>query len=265
MKRIIRYLLFTFALTYLAHGILAFTTAKDFIEFDTLIGQSLFILGGSSPTIFAFVFVFRHPDPTVKESFKKSLLSYRHPLPLWLFALGIPIVLGGLFQLSHMLFDNQLFESELPFYYFFVVIFSSVLFGGIEEIGWRGFLQERLAGRKNLVVIAVLIGLIWGLWHVPLFFIENVSHYNFDFLPFLLGAVMFSTYLTWLYAKTRSLLLVVLLHASINASATIGLRFVFRHDVVTYGIIIIFTLIGCSLLMVYEKNKKNEEPEEYDS
>lgn len=260
MKRIIRYLLFTFALTYLAHGTLAFTTMNDCIEFDSLIGQSLFILGGSSPAIFAFVFVFRQQDPSAKEAFKRSLLSYRHPLLLWLFALGIPIVLGGLFQLSRVLLGNHVFESDIPFYSFLIVIFSSVLFGGIEEIGWRGFLQERLMGRKNLVVIAVLIGLIWGLWHVPLFFIKNVSHYDFDFLPFLLGAVMFSTYLTWLYAKTKSILLVVLLHASINASATIGLRFVFRHDVLTYGMIVLFTIIGCSLLMIHEKNQKREEP-----
>ena len=257
MKRIIRYLLFTFALTYLAHGTLAMATAEGWFGFQSPIGQTLFILGGSSPTIFAFIFVFGRGGDAEKRSFKKRLLSYRHPVGSWLFALGVPVVLGGIFQLSHVLLGDHVFDSPMPMYLFFVMIFSSVLFGGIEEIGWRGFVQERLMGRGNLVIVAVTIGIIWGLWHVPLFFIADVSHASYDFLPFLLGAVMFSTYLSWLYAKTGSILLVVLFHASINAAATIGLGFFFRHDVLTYVVILLLCAIGCGLLVMHGRNTES--------
>src|SRR5690606_37857162 len=92
-----------------------------------------------------------------------------------------------------------------------------------------------------------------GLWHIPLFFIEDVSHYNFKFFPFLLGAIMFSTYLTWLYAVTKSLLLVVLFHASINASATIGLFIIFEHSFLSYIMIIFLTMIGILLLSLTKR------------
>lgn len=193
-----------------------------------------------------------------KERFKMQLFSVRYRWYYWVFALVVPLLLGGVFQVFYILLRSHTFDSSVPFFTYFIVIFTSILFGGLEEIGWRGFLQAELMKGKNLIVISFIIGIIWGFWHIPLFFIEEVSHYSFEFIPFLLGAIMFSTYLTWLYAKTRSLLLVILFHASINASATIGLRLVFEHTVLAYILIMVFTLVGIGLLYRHTKFLHNE-------
>ncbi|MGM0495978.1 MAG: CPBP family intramembrane glutamic endopeptidase, partial [Bacillota bacterium] len=181
--------------------------------------------------------------------------SFKHKPFFWVFAIATPILLGGIFQLTYLIFKDHPIESSTPFYLFFIVLINSIIFGGLEEIGWRGFVQEKLMKNNNLILVSLAIGIIWGLWHIPLFFIEEVSHYNFSFLPFLFGAIMFSTYLTWLYSVTKSLLLVVLFHASINASATIGLSLIFENTFLAYFIIIILAIIGIALL--YFTSEKN--------
>lgn len=255
MKAIVLYLVLTFSLTYLSHGLLAYLTRFDYIEFSSLLGQTLFILGGSSPTVFAFVFIFHPSNHTLRKSLKEKLFSLRYPSYLWVFAIGLPLLLGGVFQLFYLLLKPHTFSASLPFFAFVFVLFTSIIFGGIEEIGWRGFVQEKLSDYHNLITISVVIGVIWGLWHVPLFFIESVGHSTYRFLPFILGAIMFSTYLTWLYARSKSLLLVVLFHASINASATIGFRLIFTDTLLTYILLLMLILPGIGLLYQMQKNR----------
>ena len=257
MKTIIRFLIFTFLLTYLAHGFLAFLTVSGRIEFGSLAGQTLFILGGSSPAIVALVIGFSKKRFTVKKMFKSHILLARQPFGMWLFAIGVPLMLGGVFQGVYWLIGFDGFSPGVPFYLFVVLLFSSVIFGGIEEIGWRGILQENLSKSKmRLSVIAILTGIVWGFWHLPLFFIEDVSHATYAFIPFMLGAVMFSTYLTWLYAKTKSVLMVVLFHASINAAATIGLQLEFNHNIFIYAMLSVFLTVGILLLIGHENGER---------
>ena len=248
MKNIIFYLFLTFTLTYFSHGLLAFLTSNSYLAFNSFIGQILFIIGGSSPTIFAFFFILRKTSNNTKKELLARLLSYKHKPIIWIFTIVTPILLGGFLQLSYLIFKDHSIVSSVPFYVFFLVLIVSILFGGLEEVGWRGFLQERLMKSTNLMLLSLIIGIIWGFWHIPLFFIEEVSHYNFEFLPFLLGAIMFSTYLTWLYAVTKSILLTVIFHASINASATIGLSLIFEHSFLSYLVLILLTLVGFGLI-----------------
>ncbi len=200
--------------------------------------------------------MFRNKDEIIKKAFIRKLVSWKHSYRLWLFAILMPLVLGGIFQSLYLLFSPHSFNSEIPFYYFVVVLLPSIIFGGIEEIGWRGFLQEQLMGKMNLVVLSVLIGIMWGLWHVPLFFVEGVSHYSADFISFMLGAIMFSTYLTWLYAKTKSIVLVVIFHAAINASGSIGFGLIFEDSLLIYGLIIGCMIGGVLLLIQHERAMK---------
>lgn len=258
MKPIRLYLLCTFVLTYLSLGMLAILTTQNIIAFSSFAGQLLFILGGSSPTIFAFVFILKNANTKTKKEFISKLFSIHHNIIFWIFAIITPIILGAVFQIFFILLTDYSFSSANPFYAFFMILIVSILFGGLEEVGWRGYLQEHLMPKISLIPLSIGIGLIWGLWHIPLFFIKEVSHYEFAFIPFLFGAVMFSTFLTWLYAKTKSILLVVLFHASINASATIGFKIEFVNTLLTYIIILLLTLVGIGLLYAHEKKLKTD-------
>jgi membrane protease YdiL (CAAX protease family) len=83
-----------------------------------------------------------------------------------------------------------------------------------EEIGWRGYVLPRLQARHNALVAALVLGLIWALWHVP----KLLTHWDWPyFAVFALDTVAKSLLLAWLYNNTGgSLLLVVLAHAAWN-------------------------------------------------
>ena len=86
-----------------------------------------------------------------------------------------------------------------------------------EEIGWRGYALPRLAARFGLGGASVGLGVIWAVWHLPLFYVLGADTFGQAFTTYLLQVVALSVALAWLYWHTRgSLLLVMLMHAAIN-------------------------------------------------
>ena len=86
-----------------------------------------------------------------------------------------------------------------------------------EEVGWRGYALPRLATYVGLGAASVFIGVIWALWHVPLFFLQGSGSDGQSFPIYLLHVTALSVAMSWLYWKTEgSLLLVMLMHASVN-------------------------------------------------
>jgi membrane protease YdiL (CAAX protease family) len=98
-----------------------------------------------------------------------------------------------------------------------LAIAVSTPFQAGEEVGWRGYALPRLAERFGLPFASVLLGLLWGLWHLPQFFIPEADTYGQSFVLFVAQVTAMSVAMAWLYAKTGgSLLLVMLMHAAVN-------------------------------------------------
>jgi len=113
-------------------------------------------------------------------------------------------------------------------------IFYILFLGGPlqEEFGWRGYALDRLQEKYNALVSSVMLGFIWGLWHLPLFFMPRQEmYYNVPILGFILGTIFFSIIFTWIYNNTsRSILAVLLLHTTGNLS-----HFIFPVGATTWG------------------------------
>ena len=93
-----------------------------------------------------------------------------------------------------------------------------------EEPGWRGLALPRLQHRYGALVATLILGVLWGLWHLPLFLVRGVDG-PFT-LPgfglFLLGVITFAIFLTWVCNNTGgSLLIAILLHATFNANSSL--------------------------------------------
>ncbi|MDW7730625.1 MAG: type II CAAX endopeptidase family protein [Bacillota bacterium] len=223
-KRSKLFLGYTFLLTWIMWGLLAYLTHAGITGYQSGFGLPLYILGGSSPTIIAYVAVtLTKKEGSIKE-FNARVFSFKHTLAYYLIAIITPIALGacGLAAAYLLAGGSQNFRFE-PFFLFVPFFLSSIIFGGIEEFGWRGILQHQLGQKLNLFKANLIIGLIWSLWHLPLYFIAGTSHQGSSFLFFALAGFGFSAFMTWLYAKTKSIMLCVFFHAAINAAATIGL------------------------------------------
>lgn len=93
-----------------------------------------------------------------------------------------------------------------------------------EEIGWRGLLLPRLEQTMGLLPAATVVGLLWGLWHLPSDYIALKGYGGWFWLAFLINGPLIltghSVIMAWLWRRTQgSLVVVVLYHWSITASA----------------------------------------------
>lgn len=89
-----------------------------------------------------------------------------------------------------------------------------------EEFGWRGYLLDPLQERLTALGGAVAVGLVWAVWHLPLFYIPSETiYFRNPFLGFAVSITLLSVLITWVYNNTeRSLLPAILFHASFNWS-----------------------------------------------
>ncbi len=92
----------------------------------------------------------------------------------------------------------------------------AVLIAG-EELGWRGFALERLLQTRGPVVASLIVGFLWGIWHLPAALdpamVLNKAPLWYSVPIFTLGTVIFSFVYTWFWMNTRgSLLIACLFH-----------------------------------------------------
>lgn len=93
-------------------------------------------------------------------------------------------------------------------------IFSSPL---LEEAGWRGFALPRLQARRSALLASLVLGLAWGLWHLPL-----VIAYGDPFAPYLAGIMAHTVLMTWVFnSGDGNLFSMLLFHASLNLSLNV--------------------------------------------
>jgi membrane protease YdiL (CAAX protease family) len=86
------------------------------------------------------------------------------------------------------------------------------------QIGWRGFALPRLQSRYGWLLSSLIIGVIWAVWHAPIWFIPEAGFSSLPFAIFLLFTTALSLVMTWLYNHTGgSVLLPAMAHAAINA------------------------------------------------
>ena len=137
-------------------------------------------------------------------------------------ALGVDALLGGtLPTLATFTARFGLQAKQAPLFLLLlpVVYLVTVFAGGpvAEELGWRGFAQARLAPRFGALGAGLVIGVLWALWHLPLFWLSPAATDHLP-LPFFMALVpAWSALLDLLFEQARgSVLITILAHAGIN-------------------------------------------------
>lgn len=112
----------------------------------------------------------------------------------------------------------EIFDPSANLLLLIVPWFLYEVFANGEEIGWRGYILPRLQVKYGALVSSLIVGLIWGFWHLPKFLGTNVGH-DRSFGWFMVAHLALAVLYTWLYNNTRgSLLLVTIFHASGNTA-----------------------------------------------
>jgi uncharacterized protein len=91
-----------------------------------------------------------------------------------------------------------------------------------EEFGWRGYAMPALTGKLGWRSASLIVGAVWGLWHLPLFFLASSAQSHMPIPLFLLNILAGSVVFGWLFERTeQSVLPALVLHTSLNAWAGI--------------------------------------------
>lgn len=108
----------------------------------------------------------------------------------------------------------KLFGASANLLLFILPFFLYDFISNGEEIGWRGYVLPRLQLKYGALTSTLILGVVWGLWHLPKF----LSHWNVvSFAWFMAHIMAYAVLLTWLYNNTKgSLLLATICHASSN-------------------------------------------------
>lgn len=223
-RRALLYLAFAFGISGCAWGTLIVLTQLHATAYGEAPFMALYVLGGLGPTIAAYIAVAMTRREAPLREFNQRVLRWR-VRPLWyLVAIGLPIVLAFVaVGIAVALRPGASVQLAIRPWYVFPMLFAmTILGGGLEELGWRGVLQEAWGPVLGQARAALLIGPIWAVWHLPLFFLPGVSQYHGNVPVFFLGVIGNALLFGWLYSHTRSILLCVFMHAASNAIVMLG-------------------------------------------
>ena len=172
----------------------------------------LFFLAVYAPAIAAFILTLKNAGFEGLMSFIKRVKLWRCS-PLWyaFLIIGLPIVFYGGSALK-----GNLFTDPFPFPSFqalMIALLLSIIKGPMEEFGWRGFALPLFQRKFAPIWASLIIGSIWGFWHLPAFLLSGTQQSAWAFTPFLVGTIAISLIMTSLYNASRgSIFLAALMH-----------------------------------------------------
>lgn len=105
--------------------------------------------------------------------------------------------------------------------WFSLILFALITGATGEELGWRGFLLPRLQAKMSTLRASVYIGLVWSLWHYPLWY-TGLGHEEIPMLAFTIIGIGSSILMSWGCNNTRgSLVFATLFHFCQNLSLSL--------------------------------------------
>jgi uncharacterized protein len=129
---------------------------------------------------------------------------------LGLISIGIHLALGGIHQVGILLSLQNLLPSLLFQVFFFLFT---------EETAWRGFALPRLQAKYSALNSSLILGILWGFWHLPLVFIPQSFQSTIPFMGFLLATLAMTIITTWVFNHTKgSVLIAAILHGATDAT-----------------------------------------------
>ncbi|GAB7094486.1 type II CAAX endopeptidase family protein [Halolamina litorea] len=206
----------TYAFTWTVQGAVAVAGLEPSWTQSILIG-----IGGFGPPVGAAVVLWATGGDL--RRWVGQFFDWRLGARWWAAVLGLPLVVLSLGVALFVALGGPIDVGSLPFpgIYLFALAWGTVLGGGQEELGWRGFMLPILQERRSALASGLLVGVAWAGWHLPLFLNASTTQGAWSrsqqvlwVVSILAGSVLW----TWMYNGTGgSVLAVAVFHAGINA------------------------------------------------
>lgn len=216
-RALLPFLAGTFGLSWgLLALLLAFPETVTTLTGPVRATNPLFILAVYAPALSAALLVLHRGGGAGLGRYLSRLFLWRMPWGWWVLLLaGLPAAYLAGAALAGRLAD---WPAGLPAPADLLALAGFMLvLGPVEEFGWRGLALPLLQRRLSPLAAALVLGLIWGLWHLPAFFLAGTVQSGWSFGPFLVGSVAVSVILTGMFNAARgSILIAALFHFQLN-------------------------------------------------
>jgi membrane protease YdiL (CAAX protease family) len=224
--RPVRFYLITFAGTW------GFWFSAAFIsrmENGSSISFLLMAFGLLVPPVTALLTVFTSKSKALKRDLLEKLIGSFRVKPvvvlvsvvLFFAVIAVSILLSTFFGQS---LDQFAFVDDFSFAIGGMsTLLLLILVAFLEELGWRGYAEDAIASYMSWWKESLLFGVVWSLWHLPLFFIPDTYQNNilqlnpWYMVNFFISILPLSFIFTWIYVKNnRSILACMFFHLTVN-------------------------------------------------
>ncbi len=203
--------------------------------YATPIGIIAVGVGGVSSALWGIIVAVQYKKYSLKNILR-DFLNVKQRYSDYLF-----LLLFLSLDFCYVLFDGKF---QISAWYIPVLLFlKAIIFGGIEELGWRYMFQPILEEELSYITSTIITFLAWGIWHFSYFYIEGTLS-QMRGIDFAVGLLINCFILSALYIKTNSLWICVMTHALINvfSQLTIGgnqcVSFICRIIIIAIAIVI---------------------------
>ncbi len=239
-RSLIPFLLISFGIAWGIIGLYLFLPNFMGIAFGQLTGNHpLFFLAIYAPAIAGFILVSRNGGFAGLLCFFGRALLWRCSVAWYAFlVIGVPLIFIAGSAIRGNLLEPFPFSS---FQGLLVALTLAAIKGPMEEFGWRGFALPLLQRKFAPLWAGLILGSIWGLWHLPAFLLSGTQQSEWSFAAFFTGCLAISVIATALFNKSRgSILLSGFFHFSLMNPI-----FPDAQPYDTYLLIIVASLIVC--------------------
>lgn len=267
LKNTVLFFVFTFIWTWL------FYFAIIVLGLDPYQGTGMILLicGGCSPTFVAIsMMLTTYKNEEKIDYLKRTYQLKRIGVKWWFFiillfpvifavSIGTDLLTGGI--LPGMTNLRAVITSPISFIPLILLSFMSGPFS--EEFGWRGFALDPLLGRFGFTKGSVLLGFVWGVWHLPLYFMPQTWHgqmgFQFAGFPtFILMSIGLAIIMSLVYVSTnRSILSALLMHLFSNFTAQLLAETSKQVEIFRSMFILVIAVFICVYIMKTKKNTSN--------
>lgn len=206
--------------------------ARSGIDISKAPGKIFFVLGLIGPSFSAIVLTYFVGDEQGRHDFWERVVSFTRITPRWY---AIILLIAPLYSLLAIMTGLMLhgalphFDTAIRYIKNPITIIpfalKTLIYGPLpEELGWRGYALDRLQRNHGALVSSIILGAIWAIWHIPMFFIygslmsEVFPLWSTRFWV-AMGPGIFaaSIIMTWIYNNTqRSILGAIIFHFMMN-------------------------------------------------
>ncbi len=259
-KITVQFMILTFCIAYLVSGILivlgqfgysVHNWVHSLQQFWMNVPFAIYIL---SPAIASYIVLKKNNKIGDFKEWLKTVFYAKNNISLYLF------VIAGLvlYFLMHIVVSGRT-EMVLPFYTFFLSLPGGLIIGGLEEAGWMYILQPELDKKYGFILSSIFVGIIWILWHIPLFFISGTNHgegfINFWMFAVQLIAFRFFNGAIYKISGKGRVFMCVLFHTMFNAVSPIfgTMTMTWAGTIVSNTVIVFVSIVT---VMIYDKKNR---------